>query len=81
MNQLLMFWLIPAALLMVIGFMLNFYRIHFGSEKDLPRDQKISSYWPSPWCVIFALLPLANIVMVMSICILLTDKKERDFIL
>ena len=81
MNQFLMFWLIPAALLMVIGFILNFYRIHFGSEKNLPRDQKISSYWPSPWCVIFALLPLANIVMVISICIFLTDKKERDLIL
>lgn len=81
MNQFLMFWLIPAAILVVIGFVLNFYRIHFGSEKDLPRDQKISSYWPSPWCVIFALLPLANIVMIISICIFLTNKKERDLIL
>ena len=81
MNQLLMFWLVPAITLVIIGFLMNFYRIHFGSEKNLPRDQKISSYCPSPWCVIFSLIPVINIATIILVLVmLLVEDKRHTFL-
>ena len=81
MSQFLMFWLIPLIILVIMGISINVYRVYFGSKKDMPKEVKIYSFIPTPWCVIFSLIPLANIVMVFSLSILLLNRKDREFLL
>ena len=81
MSQFLVFWLVPLIILVIMGISINVYRVYFGSRKDMPKEKKIYSFVPTPWCIIFSLIPLANIVMVVSLLMLLINKKDRDLLL
>ena len=76
-NLILTAWLIPYILLILFWTIINLYRIIRGSGKVLSRKEKANILMPTPWCIIFALVPVVNILAFIICCVMICFEENR----
>jgi hypothetical protein len=74
-------WIIPGILLILYWICIGIYRTVWGSEKESSMETKIRTIFPTFWCIIFASIPILNLVLLVgSISTLFIAEERRKYI-
>ena len=74
-------WIIPGILLILYWTCMGIYRTVWGSEKESSVENKIRTIFPTMWCIIFAIIPIMNLVLLVgSISTLFIAEERRKYI-
>ena len=77
-NIILMFWLVPCLLLITFWVIINYLRrLTNENRKGLSKKEKIKLLLPTPWCIIFAISPAANILVFLICCVMICFEENR----
>ena len=70
-------WLIPCVLLTLFWIVINFCRLTKGQRRLLSKKEKVKLLMPTPWCIIFALVPVVNILAFLICCVMIFFEENR----
>lgn len=76
-SIILILWLIPCVLLTLFWFVINFCRLTKGQRKLLNKKEKVKLLMPTTWCIIFALVPVVNILAFLMCCMMICFEENR----
>lgn len=80
-SFLLNLWIIPGILLILYWVCIGIYRTVWGSEKESSIKEKIRTVFPTFWCIIFAIIPIVNLVLLVgSISTLFVAEERRKYL-